>query len=214
MTLRKKDMTLFIKRLRQLQDRDEKTPNKWPKIKYYVAGEYGDLRKRPHYHMVIFNLYNILNIGKAWKNGEIHIGESVTGASIAYTAKYIDKAKRIPEHRNDDRQREYAVMSKYLGASYYNNPSIVKYHQADPLNRNFVSIGSIKQAMPKYYRTKIFTRSQILAQNRHSAKLALENEELLRTSLIGTDQTYFEAQKALKVGREQLFYNNKKIREI
>jgi hypothetical protein len=214
MTLQKKDFTLFMKRLRQIQDRDLKTPAKWPKIKYYAAGEYGEIRFRPHYHIILFNVYDPINIGKAWKQGQIHIGKSVTGASIAYTAKYIDKAKRIPLHANDDRQREYSVMSKYLGSSYYENPAIIKYHKTDPDNRNFVSIGKIKQAMPRYYRKKIFSRKEILSQNRKVEKLAHDEEAEIYKKIEDTDQSFFEYEASLKNGRYQSFYNNSIKREF
>lgn len=202
MTLLKKDLTLFFKQLRILQERDTDTPGDHPKIKYYAAGEYGEIKERPHFHIILFNVFNPLNIGKAWKKGQIHIGKSVTGASIAYTAKYIDKAKRIPVHRNDDRQREYSVMSKFLGKSYYENPQIVKYHQSDPLNNYFVSMGGgIKQAMPKYYRKKIFTEKQIQAQNRKIAQLRKEEE------------TTFSEEQALKEGHIDKFYKRSKKRD-
>ena len=41
----KEDLTLFFKRLRK---------NTGEKIRYYAAGEYGDLYGRPHYHACLF----------------------------------------------------------------------------------------------------------------------------------------------------------------
>jgi len=48
-SLIKRDVQLFIKRLRKEQDSRGSS-----KIKYYLVGEYGDLTKRPHYHAAIF----------------------------------------------------------------------------------------------------------------------------------------------------------------
>ena len=94
MTLCKKDWQDFMKRLRFFSP-------KFPKIRYYVAGEYGTQTMRPHFHAIIFNAQQKL-IERAWTKGLLYFG-SVSGASIGYTAKYINKGKVIPAHRNDDR---------------------------------------------------------------------------------------------------------------
>lgn len=44
------DVVLFLKRLRK------NLGKKWPKIKTIYAGEYGELRARPHYHLIIFGV--------------------------------------------------------------------------------------------------------------------------------------------------------------
>lgn len=105
MTLSKRDCQLFFKSLRKAHD-------KGTQIKYYIAGEYGGKTKRPHYHIILFNA-KIELIQKAWDKGQVHYGE-VNEASIGYTLKYISKPSRIPEHQNDDRLPEFALMSKGL----------------------------------------------------------------------------------------------------
>ena len=90
-------------------------------IKYYAVGEYGGKTLRPHYHMVIFNAdVNLFERSWALENktiGQIHVG-TITEASIGYTLKYISKASKIPLHKNDDRQKEFSLMSKGLGSNY------------------------------------------------------------------------------------------------
>nr|DAR43453.1 MAG TPA: Replication associated protein [Microviridae sp.] len=51
LTLVKKDMQDFMKRLRDRLDNDGK-----PKIRFYGCGEYGSTTHRPHYHIIIFGL--------------------------------------------------------------------------------------------------------------------------------------------------------------
>lgn len=105
LTLDKKHVQDFFKRLRK----NSKTDG----IKYYAVGEYGGKTARPHYHAIIFNA-RPEQVIKAWTKGSVFIGD-VNGASVGYTLKYISKPGRIPYHRNDDRLREFALMSKGWG---------------------------------------------------------------------------------------------------
>lgn len=106
MQLCKRDVQLFFKRLRKASPGNKA-------IKYYCVGEYGGQTKRPHYHAIIFNA-DIALLQPAWKLGQIHYGQ-VNEASVGYTLKYMFKKGIIPMHRNDDRQPEFALMSKALG---------------------------------------------------------------------------------------------------
>lgn len=108
MALSKRDLQLFFKRLRKA--------NPGRGLKYYAAGEYGGKTNRPHYHIILFNAA-LETIQPAWHLGQLHYGQ-VSEASVGYTLKYITKPSRIPMHQNDDRQPEFALMSKGLGASY------------------------------------------------------------------------------------------------
>lgn len=112
MSLSKRDVQLFFKRLRKLK------PN--ARIKYYVCGEYGGHTMRPHYHAILFNSCPA-DICKAWTIdgkpiGNVHFGD-VSGASIGYTLKYMMKEAVIPMHANDDRIKEFALMSKGWAAT-------------------------------------------------------------------------------------------------
>lgn len=110
MDLSKRDIQLFLKRLRKAHEshRGQMQP-----IKYYAVGEYGGITGRPHYHIILFNA-DIELIQDAWQNGQVHYGK-VSGASVGYTLKYMTKPSRIPMHRNDDRTKEFSLMSKGLG---------------------------------------------------------------------------------------------------
>jgi hypothetical protein len=91
--------------------------------------------------------------------GTVYYG-NVSGASIGYTLKYISKPKRIPEHRNDDREPEFAIMSKGLGASYINEKTKA-YHMADLKDRMCLMLeGGKKASMPRYYKERIYTQEQ------------------------------------------------------
>lgn len=105
LTLRKADVQKFLKRLRKRQ-----SGNNVSNIKYYAVGEYGGRTKRPHYHIIMFNAKLEL-IQPSWDLGSIFYGD-VTGASVGYTLKYMSKQKRKKHDRSDDREPEFALMSK------------------------------------------------------------------------------------------------------
>lgn len=111
MNLSKRDVQLFLKRLRKCSSAAYPQAKS---LKYYAVGEYGGKSMRPHYHIILFNLENILLLNMAWSLGQYHTG-GVSGASVGYTLKYLAKKGKIPIHRNDDRQKEFQLMSKGLG---------------------------------------------------------------------------------------------------
>lgn len=166
MNLDKTDVQKFFKRLRKLSNQ---------KLKYYVCGEYGTQKMRPHYHIILFNA-NKEMIEKAWKLnnkplGSIFIG-NVSEASIGYTLKYMTKKGKIPLHHNDDRQKEFSLMSKRLGDNYI-TPKMIKWHKNDLENRMFVNIQDNKKiAMPRYYKDKIYNEIEKLKISNHMIKLA------------------------------------------
>lgn len=184
MDLSKRDVQLFFKRLRKCHVVSGVSATTEP-IRYYAVGEYGGKSSRPHYHIILFNAELELMIGKkyahmvrcgiipldgyypftcaAWPNGHVTLGE-VTNASVGYTMKYVSKPKRIPMHRNDDRQPEFSLMSKRLGKNYLSE-DVIKWHKADLLNRMHLTVEDGKKiAMPRYYKDKMYNdaeRSQI-----------------------------------------------------
>lgn len=171
-TLSKRDCQLFYKRLRKLHS---KKGSNLPPLRYYHVGEYGGKTWRPHYHAIIFNC-DLKLIQSAWTCpitkshiGEIHYG-TVTGASAGYCLKYMSKVSRIPRFKGDDRQPEFALMSKGLGKSYL-TPQMIRYHLNDPYNKLYCSLpDGIKLSMPRYYKQKIYDQSLLEEIYYHLAK--------------------------------------------
>lgn len=175
-TLVKRDFQLFMKKLR-------KHSPKFPTIKYFAVGEYGSKRHRPHYHAVIFNA-DVDLIKQNWSHGFVHIGK-VSGASIAYTLKYMHKGKIIPQFDGDDRLPEFQLFSKGLGVGYL-NPTIKKYH-TDDLSRNYVTFpGGHKSTLPRYYRERIYTKHQLSEQAKLSRELKNKREETSKFEYLKT----------------------------
>lgn len=97
MSLRKRDVQLFLKRLRKTGAR----------CRYLYCGEYGETTGRPHYHMVLYgpalpdlrvikrsaegyDLYESGQLTKLWGLGHVWVG-AVTFESAAYVARYVTK---------------------------------------------------------------------------------------------------------------------------
>ena len=106
--LEKEELQKFIKRLRKKIEPI--------KIRYFGAGEYGDQKKRPHYHLCIFNydfpdkevyslsgknrefpVYISPTLQELWPFGYHTIGE-VSMASAGYIARYVVK-KHLVQRR-------------------------------------------------------------------------------------------------------------------
>lgn len=97
-TLVKRDLQLFLKRLRKQFGAG---------IRFYACGEYGDSTARPHYHAIVFNhdfsdrklfaqrdsktpIFTSKVLDEIWGNGFCVVGD-VTFDSAAYVARYVMK---------------------------------------------------------------------------------------------------------------------------
>lgn len=218
-TLLKKDVQLFMKRLRKKQKR---------KIRYYAVGEYGSDHDRPHYHIIMFNLegcqqigysengymeYTNNNVNKAWNKGGVNI-RSVGGENIAYTLKYIDKEKRVPLHSKDDRQKEFSLKSIGLGNQYVENEEIQKWH-SDNISRNYaVSPTGYKVALPKSWRHRLYTEQErelqreiaIAKEEEKEEERARRYREHVKDGSISLEYYIFTEKEA----KHTKFYNNQK----
>lgn len=138
-TLDKTHVQKFLKRLRkQVRNFETKTRRTtrsngeciplYSKIKYYAVGEYGTQTKRPHYHMIMFNLPHIYlqkpdHLNNLWGKGFVDIARSEQG-SIRYVTNYI-----LTKHRPKidyetgeifeyDNSPPFALMSKGMGKQF------------------------------------------------------------------------------------------------
>lgn len=191
MNLNKADVQKFMKRLRKLSNE---------KLKYYVCGEYGSKNMRPHYHMIIFNA-DKEKIERAWALdnkpiGQIYIGD-VNEASIGYTLKYMCKKGKIPMHYNDDRIKEFSLMSKGLGSNYL-TPQMIKWHKKDIEKRMFCNIKDNKKiAMPRYYKDKIYSKFDKFMISNY-VKILSEQEEQKLLEELGENATKIIVERHIK----------------
>lgn len=116
-TLRRCDVVSFIKRYREYERRTFGNTN----IKVFYCGEYGDLTKRPHYHVILFGItplsdrylwrkkdnflyYRSSVLEDLWSDKYGNIGNvefsDVSFETCAYTARYVLK-KQLGESRKE-----------------------------------------------------------------------------------------------------------------
>jgi hypothetical protein len=139
MSLQLKDVQDFIKRLR-----------KNIKIhKYYLAGEYGSITKRPHYHIIMLGDINKNKheqlIKEKWKLGNIMIG-TITTASIRYVTSYIMDKDADNKYEGEP---PFMTCSQNFGTKYILNEIEQIIQQGYIIGKHGEKI-----AIPKYIREK------------------------------------------------------------
>lgn len=155
-SLNKRDIVLFLKRLRKKYGKG---------IRFFQCGEYGDLHFRPHHHVLLFGhdfpdkqlfscsndirLYTSLELQALWPFGFCTVGD-VTFDSACYVARYI--MKKITGDKQDDYYKgklpEFVTMSRRpgIGRDFYE-----KYRQDFYNYDTCVVKGDFVCRPPRYY---------------------------------------------------------------
>ena len=189
------DIQKFLKRLRKAYR---------GKLRYFVAGEYGEQTARPHYHMILYgwrptdleNLYKIHHNGyynskwlaDLWGMGQVQIAQAVP-ETYRYVAGYVTKkmyeidGKKANEYYELGQTKPFACMSLKpgLGDRYYQE------HKAEIWRRGYIQCTNGKQAqIPRYYEKQMEAenpqRLWRIKQNRQKnaieqKRLQLENQD-------------------------------------
>lgn len=189
------DIQKFLKRLRKAYR---------GKLRYFVAGEYGEQTARPHYHMILYgwepkdleNLYKIHHNGyynskwmaELWGMGQIQIAQAVP-ETYRYVAGYVTKkmyeidGKKANAYYELGQTKPFACMSLKpgLGDHYYQE------HKAEIWRQGYIQCTNGKQAqIPRYYEKQMEAenpqRLWRIKQNRQlkaieQKRLQLENQD-------------------------------------
>lgn len=145
--LRKRDLQLFIKRLRiYLPDYD---------IRYFACGEYGPDKFRPHFHLLIYvndpelveatkyvtlsefpkwtwavnkkvkpqgsDKLSVLEyyIRKSWQYGIVDCERIEQGSCSSYVASYVNGSQSVPPFLEMDASKCFCVHSRFLGGALF-----------------------------------------------------------------------------------------------
>jgi len=96
-------------------------------LRYFVAGEYGELRGRAHFHVVLYGVgpkpeipQNQMFHWKFWPHGHCHADNFTNVKAMKYVAKYVVKGTSA-QKRTDSNKMEWSSFSKKpaLGASFF-----------------------------------------------------------------------------------------------
>lgn len=180
-TLRKRDIQLFMKRLRKKQAKVTDV-----KIRYYLVGEYGSKTFRPHYHAIIFGVIDHSYIEDCWQNGFTYAPPLNGDKGVGYVLKYISKPRQT--FKNDEREREFSLMSKGLGANYMTS-EMIKYHNRG-VEFGYINKGGVKMPLPKYYKDKMYDdafRSR-LTRHLHYRAIAIQEDQERKYILANPDK--------------------------
>lgn len=153
--LHKSEMQKYFHDLRQNIDRTYGIDKDFPyHLRYYVCGEYGSRRGRPHFHCILYLKRSIdwKLIQSSWSKGIVDIRE-FTPARAGYVAKYSVKQLELDY---EGRPRPFHMQSRGLGKCWLDSCSIT----IEGLNYNgyFANLSGRKVKLPRYYLDKLIPK--------------------------------------------------------
>lgn len=175
-SLVKRDLQLFMKRLRKLYPAG---------IRFFACGEYGEKTIRPHYHLLLlnsdfadkrlvktgpeYNLYASATVSKLWPMGNHALGD-VNFYSAAYVARYCMKkitGKNAAAHYNG-REPEFIVMSRRpgIGTSY------VEKYSSELYTHDNCIVNGMPSSLPRFYDNKYASLSDTCEARLNLLKIA------------------------------------------
>lgn len=176
-SLDKRDAQLFLKRLRKNTKR---------KFKYYLAGEYGDITNRPHYH-VIFLGFDLGEedkelITECWGKGNIKI-KGLGWDSARYVASYVQKkyTGKLAKEIYGEKQIPFQLCSKGMGLDY------VKQNKTQLEQKLHITMNGKKIPIPRYYKKKLklpetaydkIQKEKIMKERRYYEDRKMTKEEI------------------------------------
>lgn len=224
-TLEPRDVQLFLKRLRKKFGEG---------IRFFMCGEYGSQKERPHYHMILFNinLPDVEYIGKnkagnsIWKSKTIDElwgkGLTVVGnvdwEFCAYTARYIMKKQKGPGaedyYKENGLYPEFVRMSRKPGIAmkYYQEHKDEIYEVDKLYLENKKGVQEVKPARyyDKLYDIEYPDEMKRIKENRRklaeeAQAVQLSRTTLTREELLAVKERSLEIKaKALKRGLEAI----------
>lgn len=186
-SLVKQDVQLFLKRLRKNLDRQ---------FRYFLSGEYGEHKHRPHYHSVLFGVGSSdrKTLEQTWGKGHIHLG-TVTHDSACYVASYTLKKLSGPSAARYERDGiipEFCLMSRRpgIGSAYVEeNKEFLKQNA-------FCVVKGNKTALPRYYADKVFPGDEKLILRALRGEFhEQQHEELMKRSGAEADYQVIDYQR-------------------
>lgn len=143
------------------------------KVRFYMCGEYGEQKMRPHFHAILFGLdfadrkyhattksgfklYTSPTLSRLWPFGFSTIG-SVTLESAGYCARYC--VQKVTGFNADDHYRRVDSFGEYQLVPEFNKMSLkpgigstwFEKFKSDVYPRDYVVAKGVKYGVPAYY---------------------------------------------------------------
>lgn len=209
---------LFMKRLRKQRG----------SVRFFMAGEYGGLYGRPHFHALLFGtdfldrvpykrmasgswLYTSAVLDKLWGGGFSSVGD-VTFESAAYVARYCTKkitgrAAESHYERVDESSGEiYQLEPEFAGMSL--KPGIgetwYRKYMAEVLCRDAVIVNGVAVKPPRYY-------DRLLSTLNLEEKEWIDFQRGLKARELGDDYTPDRLRVREQVARARLSFSKRTL---
>lgn len=172
-------------------------------IGVFVTGEYGDKKKRPHWHAIVFNYwpsdakesrktqlqdqcYESKELEKIWGKGKVEIGK-VTFKSAGYVARYATK-KLV---HGKDNEHDYKPISKKSSKHAIGKKWLEKNYK-DIFNYGKIIMEDGKTgSIPRYY-IKWLEKNHPLEWKRYVTQIQPEKEKKAKTKEEELNKKYWE----------------------
>lgn len=180
--LHKEEMQKYLHDLRQNIDRYYSEDER-PKVRYYICGEYGSKRGRPHFHGILFfsRPINWLLIQKSWNKGIVDI-RPFSSARAGYVAKYSVKQLELDY---EGRPKPFHMQSQGLGKCFLDSHSIKSLR----FTGYFTNASGRKVKLPRYYLDKLMPERYITRVDR----LGNVHREINPSGTFSFSRQYFQA---------------------
>lgn len=240
-TLVKRDVQLFIKRLRKKYQGIEPWTNpdtgkEQQPIRFFMCGEYGDQKGRPHYHIIMFNfrppdmqrwelnengyqMYYSKEITKLWGMGMVKLNE-LTREMAEYIARYVTKKIKGKDAEETYQARgqvpEYTCMSRKPGIAHkYFEDHKETIYKTDEI---FIPTAKgLKKTKPsKYFDKKMAMEDEEFMELIKSRRKTNANEkmQMLLKSVGKTEDEWLQEQKALRIEKFKALKRTKEATKI
>ena len=201
--IRPNEWTSMTKSEKQNWKEENKDLIEKKKIGIFVTGEYGDKRKRPHWHAIIFNwwpkdakesrtnelkqkCYESKELEELWGKGRCEIG-TVTFESAGYVARYATKKLT---HGKDD-EHEYKPISK-KSSKHAIGKKWLETNYKDIFNYGKVIMKDGKTgSVPRYY-LKWLEKNKPEEWKRYVTQVQPEREKRAKTKEEELNKKYWE----------------------
>lgn len=193
-TLRKRDLQLFLKRLRKRLPSDRRAARRSPPtrpLRFFACGEYGETTSRPHYHAILYSTSDGdgHSIQEAWGLGHTHT-VAVTPAAICYVAGYTNK-------KTDYRDKPHERVDPTTGEVYRYQPPFRQMSQGIAKHakqytdawKDYAIYNGVKISTPRYLHQawKDAATPQQLEQHKY--------EKILQHEILLADTTELQRQQ-------------------